>query len=68
LTTRENALAEGFFASLKGRADRYPSLAYPDRGLPGGCGVHRQVQRHPSAQHPGLPQPCRLRKRPRRKD
>jgi len=33
---------------------------------PGGRGVHRLVQRHPAAQHPGLPQPRRLRKRPRR--
>ena len=29
--------------------------------LPGGRGVHRLVQRHPAAQHPGLPQPRRLR-------
>ena len=51
----------------QGRADRYPGLAHPGRGLPGGRGVHRLVQRHPAAQHPRLPQPRRLRKRPPRK-
>jgi len=45
------------------RAHRYPGLAHPGGCLPGGRGVHRLVQRHPAAQHPGLPQPRRLRKR-----
>ena len=51
----------------QGRAHRHPGLADPGCGLPGGRGVHRLVQRHPAAQHPGLPQPRRLRKRPPRK-
>ena len=48
----------------EGRADRYAGLADPGRSRPGSRGVHRLVQRHPAAQHPGLPQPRRLRKRP----
>src|SRR5215469_6343290 len=56
------------FQFAEGRADRYAGLADPGRGLPGDRGVHRLVQRHPPAQHPGLPQPRRLRKRPPRKD
>jgi len=43
-------------------------LAHPGGGLPGDREVHRLVQRHLAAQHPGLPQPRRLRKRPARRD
>jgi transposase InsO family protein len=57
-----------FFRLAQRRADRYPGVAQLGRGLPGDRGVHRLVQRHPAAQHPGLPQPRRLRKRPLRKD
>jgi hypothetical protein len=43
-------------------------MACPGGGLPRDRGVHRLVQRHPAAQHPGLPQPGRIRKRPPRHD
>ena len=47
-----NAVAESFFASLKGELT--DTRASDPRGsLPGGRGVHRLVQRHP-AQRPGL--------------
>ena len=64
----DNAVAESFFASLKG--ELIDTRAWPTRAgsLPGGRGVHRLVQRHPAAQHPGIPQPRRLRKQPPRKD
>jgi hypothetical protein len=58
---QDNALAESFFASLKERADRHPALAHQDRGPPRDHGIHRLAQRHPAAQHPGLPQLRRIR-------
>jgi transposase InsO family protein len=60
----DNAVAESFFRIAEERADRCPALAQPGGGLPRDRRVHRLVQRHPAAQHPGISQPRRIRKQP----
>ena len=57
----DNALAESFFASLKGELIDAAGLAKPGRRPPGDRRIHRLVQRNPAAQHPRLPKPRRIR-------
>jgi transposase InsO family protein len=61
----DNALAESFFASLKGEClDHQP---WPTRAAaPRDRGIHRLVQRHPAAQRPWLHDPRRVRDHDRR--
>jgi transposase InsO family protein len=60
----DNALAESFFASIKG--ELLDSQAWPTRDLgpPGDRGIRRLVQRCPAAQHPRIPQSRRVRGSP----
>jgi integrase len=52
----------------QGRAHRPAALAYPSSSKPGDRRVHRLVQRHSPAQHPGLSQPCRVREISQKRD
>jgi hypothetical protein len=50
------------------RADRYPAMANPGPGPPRHRRIHRLVQRHPAAQHPGYLSPAEYEASTRKKE